>query len=232
MREPIKALPQQAEDPATRQEAVEPVMRGINEQHDSGLAFNFGGDRQKLEVNYRRVEHTDDPALEGFIEVYQTAFSGPPYFENYSRQDVELVWKRHIPHILIVAEVSNQVIGLGCAHPVLSDVEPSICDFLVSQRELINAPLEKITFMSELAVLPQFRGRGIGSKLITSRWEEAANQGYTDYIMRTAEIGSNSVRMYEKMNAQRLPFAQVLREEEIATASRTRIFMTGTTTRH
>ncbi len=181
-------------------------------------------------VNYEHITDPEHPHKDGFASVYAAAFGEAPYFEVYTRDEVvENVWLPHIPHCVVTASVSGEVVGLGCAHPVLLPIS-SIGAFL--QQEIASGvhvpfPLPSTLYMSELAVLSTHRGHGIGRALIEARLEWARRNGFSHYCMRTAAIGSNSRHLYESLGAQLAPSVQNVESESVESKSKERIYLYG-----
>ena len=183
-------------------------------------------------INYERITNPDDhKVLNGFVSVYRSAFAEAPYFEEYDPQwVVDHIWKVHIPHCVFVArKACGEVVGLGCAHPILAP-ESNMRAFMVKTKKSgveIPFPPEQTMYMSELAVLQNFRRKGVGSSLIAKRQKWAVQKGYTHYCMRTAATGSNSEEIYKSMGAIQAPFVQYMPDNEIGTESAMRIFLYG-----
>ncbi len=175
------------------------------------------------------ANNADERTAAGFAAVYQSAFAEAPYFETYEIPWVlEHVWNAHQPHCIMVANLGNQVIGLGCAHTVLSTVS-TIGEFLQSQNAAdVPFPLETTLYMSELAVLRDFRGLGVGKALVQARIAWAREHGFTHYCMRTAAIGSNSRKLYESLGAKVAPIIQDVQGEAIESQSSQRIVLYDT----
>lgn len=185
----------------------------------------------KTEITFRRITDLRDPGVQSFIQTYQEAFSGPPYFENYSEQSVyEHVWEPHIDHCVVVAERDGEVIGLGCVHPLMgNDISKSAQEYLLSRNDLPLDPAKTI-YMSELAVSEKARGQGLGSKLVIACYQWALKQGYTDYVLRTAAEGSNSLSLYSKMGGKLLAGEHAVSTVEggtEATSSTSRVYLFG-----
>lgn len=151
--------------------------------------------------------HTD---IEGFIAAYQEAFAGPPYFEHYSHEEVlEEVWNPHLHDgIIILAYDDLQVVGFGCAIPVLK-APADVKKFLIQhENQTFPAELSRTWYMSELGVLESYRRRGIGYQLVKHRMQAISDRGDTHYVFRTAAEGSNSIHLYQKIGAVELPDLQ------------------------
>jgi len=183
------------------------------------------------ECRLRTITTIDDPAREMFAEVYARAFSEAPYCEAYTSEwIVEHVWEPHLPHCIVVAEDNNKVIALGCAHPLLeSRISPSAVDYILGLKDLQFDP-RKTIYMSELAVDKDFRGMGLGTKMVSSRINWALENGYEHYTLRTAAEGSHSLNLYKRIGAQELPGSHSVHSVEggdLETGSKSRLYLWG-----
>lgn len=186
-------------------------------------------------INYLILSREDglkhQPA---FIKIYQKVFAGPPYFETYSDDEVIYsAWDSHLEKgCIVLALYGEQTVGLGCCIPVRNilpgEANEDVKNLLFSQSDLLPLPLSHACYMSELAVLADFRGMGIGTELIRQRWEWAKNFGLSHYIMRTAASGSNSIRMYKHLGAREIPgLVQDVSGIGVESQSRQRVFLYG-----
>jgi GNAT superfamily N-acetyltransferase len=166
-------------------------------------------EQQPPNFSIRRIEQTSDVAQSGFIAVYIAAFSESPYFESYTEEQVRAeVFQPHVPHLVLVAEQEEEVIGILCAYPVAANLT-GILDFLQGQHD-IPAPLGNIIYLSELATLSAHRKRGIGKSLMLRAMQLAYANGYSHVAMRTAEFGSGSLRLFESLGATRFSNVQTI----------------------
>ena len=186
--------------------------------------------------NIRYVEiGPENEALyfKGFVQVYQEAFSGPPYFEEYDEEMVaNLAWKPHrLSGCIVLALDGEKTVGLGCCLPlarVTANCPNSF--FLLSLRRRAELPFQALEacYMTELAVLPEYRKRGIGTELVRRRLDWAKEQGIKYYLMRTAAEGSNSLSLYSRLGAKIVPnLEQDMSKDGVSTASQKRIFLFG-----
>jgi len=165
-----------------------------------------------MKVTYVPVDvNTTPPDRDGFIKAYQQAFGGAPYFEEYTPDDVlEQVWNPHLKDgIIVLAMLNSAVIGFGCALPLLKspgDIQEFVEQSIAAGA--YSADPSKVWYMSELGVLEDFRRHGIGTKLVKHRLLTITYRGDTHYVFRTAAEGSNSIHIYERVGAQRLPHLQ------------------------
>ncbi len=136
-----------------------------------------------------------------FIDVYRTVFAGAPYFESHSRSEVaRTTWAPHLKRgVVVIARACDTVVGFGCAIP-LRDPLVSSAHVFVRARGL---PLDiaRTWYMSELGVLAQYRGHGIGSALVRERLLVLSVRGSEHYVLRTASEGSHSESLYRKIGA-------------------------------
>ena len=168
-----------------------------------------------------------------FIQVYKEVFAGPPYFETYQGDEVRnWVWKPHLSKgCIFLALDDEQVVGLSCSIPLkqIQAGEPNsdVRDFL-SRYQQLPFSLIDACYMSEVAVLSNYRQRGIGTELIKQRWAWAKGQGIKTYVMRTASEGSNSLGIYLKLGARKINGScQDVSAIGVVSASKCRIYLYG-----
>lgn len=184
-----------------------------------------------LAISIRRIVDSSDPAIGGFIKLYQDAFAGPPYFEAYPYDYVlDHVVTPHLPHFLAVAEACGDVVGLACGHPFMADIHADARQFLLEQpQEAVPFYPGAAVFFSELATASAVRKAGLGRRLTLAFYKWAYDNGFSHYTMRTAETGSNSRRMFERNGALLLPFVQDVSQGDIASRSERRVWLYGET---
>lgn len=160
-------------------------------------------------IDYIHV--TADPAdhlRNAFINVYKEAFGGHPYFETYTDEQVlNDTWSPHFAKgIIVLALDGENVVGLGCAKPV-SEAPPEDQSFLKACREngWLTVHTDTMWYMSELAVLTNYRRKGIGYRLVCERLKRILALGGDHYSFRTASQGSNSAQLYTNIGAVKLP---------------------------
>jgi ribosomal protein S18 acetylase RimI-like enzyme len=129
----------------------------------------------------------------GFIGAYQTVFSGAPYFERFSPSEAEGVWVRltRAPGntTLIALDPQDKLVGFGIGLP------------LVEQRDiahrldgLVSAP--HTYYLAELGVLPDYRGRGVGHRLVRGRLEAIDRTRFRDVVLRAPSVRSGDYPLY------------------------------------
>lgn len=173
--------------------------------------------------------------INGFTTVYKEAFGGPPYFEQYTNEEVRAIWDKHRHHgRIILAKEGGKVIGLGCSVP-LSKAPEDVQDFLASCKEKGHLPddftPDSAWYMSELAVLEEYRNRGIAYELVRHRLIDVSHGRSAFYVMRTASKESNSMHLYLRVGAKAIPELQDVSEidqvTENGSESTTRLYLFG-----
>lgn len=172
---------------------------------------------------FRLTRLSDRQAVNGFIDVYREAFAGPPYFEKMTKKHVrEHVLKPHLKHgLVLIALVDGKVSGLGCGYPMLAPIHTEIRDFLLAQpAEQVPFNPHFAFFESELAARATVRKMGLGNHLLKLMHRWAWDNRFTVYVGRTADSGSNAIRLHLRNGAIQLPFVQEAGEEEKAVGSK------------
>ena len=185
----------------------------------------------RVEFSIRRVTDPSDPALEKFCEVYAEAFREPPYEESFPMQWIEeQVWNPHIPYLLVVAEINNEVVALGCAHPLSApELSSSAKTYLEGQDNLPFNP-ESSIYISELAVRKDKRRLGVGAAITNATLTWGREQGFTDFVLRTAAEGSKSIKLYQSFGAEIFGPRQPVETTEggiSSTGSKERVYLCG-----
>ena len=131
-----------------------------------------------------------------YIEIYKEIFSKTPYFEIFTDKEAEEVYRLSLldSTISLLVIKDNQIIGfaLGIKLSIHNDEK-----FKMLTSEYFN--LDKVLYNAELGVLPEYRGLGIGSKLVDKRVLFAKDMGYEIICMRTKKEGSMSISLYQKL---------------------------------
>lgn len=173
--------------------------------------------------------------IQGFINVYKEAFGGKPYGEVYTDEQVRAVWDEHVQHgRIILAKHKSKVIGLGCSIP-LKHAPADVQEFLDHCKHLGHLPEDfgptTARYMSELGVLSDYRRRGVASELVRHRLIDVSHNRTKYYVMRTAEVSSNSRPLYEQAGATVLPVVHHIQDSEQVTEnksqSKSRVYLYG-----
>jgi hypothetical protein len=183
---------------------------------------------------WRLTNISDKRAVKAFIDVYRAAFAGPPYFEKSTKKHVlDYVLRPHLKHgLVLIAEVDGKIVGLTAGYPMLAPIHTEIRDFLIAQpKETVGFDPHFAFFESELAVDANIRKIGLGNRLLCSMHRWAYENRFTHYVGRTAEVGSNAVRMHLRNGAKMLPFVQEAGEEEkaVGSAAERKVWFAGDT---
>jgi ribosomal protein S18 acetylase RimI-like enzyme len=91
--------------------------------------------------------------------------------------------------LLLIAAVDDATVGYGLAH-VLPVDETWIPDTWATGS--------RIGEMESLSVLPQYRGSGLGSELLSRLEEHLAGQGVDDLILGVLAGNSDAIRLYQR----------------------------------
>lgn len=120
-----------------------------------------------MEIKLRQETEQDHKSV---FQVIQKAFENEEYSDHKEQFLVERLRKSNafIPELSIVAEVDNKIVG----HILLTKLE--IENDINTYESLALAPV---------SVLPEFQGKGVGSKLILHSHEVAKQLGYKSIIL-------------------------------------------------
>lgn len=178
------------------------------------------------ELELHRIETPDEAsAVEvRMAEAYQTVFSGEPYFEAFSREEAESVWRRltRTPdNITLVATTSaGEIAGFAAAVPLTA--RPDV------MRQLAGlVPAQATYYLAELGVLPRWRGRQLGQALIAERLRLMDDRRFTHVVLRIAEGQHRSFEMYRKLEFTDMGVSMQVKTRRIdgSTRTDTRYFM-------
>ena len=120
-----------------------------------------------MEIKLRQETEQDHKSV---FQVIQKAFENEEYSDHKEQFLVERLRKSNafIPELSIVAEVDNKIVG----HILLTKLE--IENDINTYESLALAPV---------SVLPEFQGKGVGSKLILHSHEVAKELGYKSIML-------------------------------------------------
>lgn len=147
-----------------------------------------------------RSHHIDDLRNQ-FTKLFVSVFSGSPFYEAFTVKEAEAVFQTYInPKALFIGAFDGtKLVGYGASLPVSqtsADMINILSDYIDINQAIYNA---------DLAVYPEFRNQGIGSRLIHMRNEYAAANGFQTIVMRTNAKGSMSAPLYERLGFKVLP---------------------------
>ena len=127
------------------------------------------------------------------IHLYLEIFSDPPYYEHFEFADVEKEFYQYINDgCFILVIINNKTVGFICSNTGLDHIDHGIEEEL--QLNGINYKTD--TYISELGVSAQHRGKGIAKKLIDTFMN--INQGKNLFLRTGIHNNDNVIRLYEK----------------------------------
>nr|WP_255525368.1 GNAT family N-acetyltransferase [Mycolicibacterium sp. BK634] len=92
--------------------------------------------------------------------------------------------------LLLIASVDDQVIGYGLAHVM------AVEDTWVADTWATGSRIGEI---ESLSVLPEFRGSGLGTELLTRLEEHLRTSGVDDLVLGVLPGNRDALRLYERL---------------------------------
>ncbi len=129
----------------------------------------------------RKIAAIAPNKLEDFVNVYKV-FRNPPYYEawtdNMIREEYEdLLSDGHVCGYYI----DTKCVGLITFRPMrLKDLHPVHYEHP-----------EKVAYLADIAVLPEYRGKGIGTQLMQYALDELKREGFQKVYMKTLVVGKS-----------------------------------------
>lgn len=160
-------------------------------------------------VQIRRLLTREDVACTraGFVGVYQTVFGGFPYFERYTPEEAEGVYRRLLgtpDNIMLVARAGEEVVGFGAAIPLRHQRGAA--------TELTGlVPLAHTIYLAELAVLDDWRGKGIGRALVRERLRLVDTTRYSHAVLRVSLQNTGIAELYRSLGFEDMGVYQEVR---------------------
>lgn len=140
--------------------------------------------------------------LEDFKKVYKV-FSGPPYNEKYTEEELEEIFKEYQEKGYIYGAYNyDECVGLIALERGAKEDQP------------VNYQNEKVMYLADIAVLDNYRRKGLGNQLMLYGVMQSKVLGYDKMYMRTLEKGSMSYGIASKIGFKQIPnvFQEVERE--------------------
>lgn len=154
-----------------------------------------------------RIEEIKPTKIVPFMRVYQKVFGGEPYNEKWTFKEI-LEEKK-----LIIRE-AGKLIGFYRDEKLIGFV--TYRNMLQNEHLEISYPeTENVGYISDIAVLEEFRNQGIGSMLFETCLKSMKADGFTIALMRTLKNGSMSYNI-----AKRHGLKEILGKEEIVKKER------------
>jgi ribosomal protein S18 acetylase RimI-like enzyme len=129
---------------------------------------------------------------------------------RYAREEGNFSYKN-----CVVAEQDGAVIGMLFTFPIEegheADGEPA--DPILKPYEELEIPGS--FYICALALLPGFRGRGVGTKMLSIAREQAYQRGFGTLSLLVFEQNEGAVRLYERNGFEVAGRAPVVRHELI-----------------
>lgn len=131
-----------------------------------------------------------------FAEAYCRIFATEPYNESFSIEEAERVFTSHTRasgNITLVITDDERVVAFGIAIPLAADGK-------VSKILSGLLPMKHTMYLVELGVSPEYRGKGLGRRLVKERVKRIDSDAYSHVVLRVAENRRATVAMYENLD--------------------------------
>ena len=132
-------------------------------------------------------------SLEDFKRVYKV-FSGPPYNEKYTEEELAEIFREYQEKGYIYGAYSKDgCIGLIALERGAKEDQP------------VNYQNERVMYLADVAVLDDYRRKGLGNQLMLYAIMQSKLLGYNKLYMRTLERGSMSYGIALKIGFKQIP---------------------------
>ncbi len=132
-------------------------------------------------------EKTKKP-LAQYVKIYKKVFGGEPYNEKWTTKDVFENFKDELEeqeaNIFVLKDEQENNVGISSAYWLKKEI---------GGKEIFGL------YISEIAVLEEFRGNGYGKKLFEKQIEFAKNNNIEKVFFRTKKEESMSAPVAEKL---------------------------------
>lgn len=131
-----------------------------------------------------------------FVDAYRSIFAQAPYFESFSREEAETVFRtlRDTEGAIVLVLVRHEeMVAFAAAVPLAADAE-------VSSALSGLVPARHTMYLVELGVSAAYQGQGYGKLLVKERLNLVDHELYTHVVLRVAEGRSSSFEMYRALN--------------------------------
>ena len=151
-----------------------------------------------MKSEIRKMENVKD-----FKKVYKV-FSGPPYNEKYTDDELEEIFKEYEEKGFIFGAYTEE----GCVGLLATTVGKK-------SEHTVDFLNEEVMYLSDIAVLDEYRRTGLGTQLMIYGIMAAYSMGYSRMYMRTLEKGkSMSYGIANKLGFSQIPNAYQIIERE------------------
>ena len=141
-------------------------------------------------MNGQIKELTD---LQDFKKVYKV-FSGPPYNEKYTEEELEEIFREYQEKGYMYGAYNNEeCVGMIALERGIKQDQP------------VNFQNENVMYLADVAVLNNYRRKGLGNQLMLYGVMQSKALGYERLYMRTLERGSMSYGIALKIGFKQIP---------------------------
>lgn len=144
----------------------------------------------------------DEDSLEkalagGLIETYQKVFAGPPYFENFTREEVRRYFRDYFKNgLILIARDEKGILGFAAAVDVLS--ETTIAKLAVEK----GIDIERCAYIAELGVDENNRRKGVGISLVEELLMALPDERT---LLRTNKDNYPAISLYQRLGFSIVP---------------------------
>ncbi len=131
--------------------------------------------------------------LEDFKKVYKV-FSGPPYNEKYTEEELEEIFREYQEKGYMYGAYNNE----ECVGMIALERD-------VKEDQPVNFLDENVMYLADVAVLNNYRRKGLGNQLMLYGVMQSKALGYGKLYMRTLERGSMSYGIALKIGFKQIP---------------------------
>ena len=136
-----------------------------------------------------------------FIILYMKIFSSYPFFEKFSLEEVSSVYEENSINgafLCCAVDDNEKMIGFGTGRPAKQ------CNMEIKKIFSNHFPVEQGFYNSDVGTDEQYRGQGIGTKLVELRINYAKKKGYKYSVLRIANKDSMSAPLYFKKGFKKM----------------------------
>lgn len=131
--------------------------------------------------------------LDDFKKVYRV-FSGPPYNEKYTEEELEKIFKEYQENGYVYGAYNDgECVGMIALERGAKKDQP------------VNFQDENVMYLADVAVLNDYRRKGLGNQLMLYGVMQSKVLGYEKLYMRTLERGSMSYGIALRIGFRQIP---------------------------
>ncbi len=124
---------------------------------------------------------------------------------RYAREDNNFSYTN-----CVVAEREGEVIGQLCAYPVEANAEEPDGPIDPVLEPYVRLEIPGTLYISSLAVLDEFRGRGLGTKMLSIARDQARERGLDALSLIVFEQNTGALRLYQREGFREVDRAPVV----------------------